>query len=181
MNTLHGTTILGVQCRGSVALGGDGQVTLGDQILKHSAVKVRLLLEGRVLAAFAGATADAFTLLERFEERLKDHPGSIARAAITLAREWRSDKVLRRLESVLVVADAEKLLMITGGGDVVEPDDGVLASGSGGPVAAGAARALIRNTDLTAREIVESALTVAAETCIYTNDQIRVETLPCKT
>jgi len=179
MNQPHGTTILCVRRRDAVAVGGDGQVTLGDQVLKHSATKVRRLLEGKVVAAFAGATADAFTLLERFEERLKEHPASITRAAISLARDWRSDRMLRRLESVLIVSDAEKSLLISGNGDVVEPDDGVLASGSGGPVAAGAARALLRHTDLGAAEIVKEALGIAAQSCIYTNDRIAVETLPC--
>jgi len=179
METPRGTTILCVRRPEAVALGGDGQVTLGDQVLKHSAVKVRRLLDGRVLAAFAGATADAFTLLERFEERLKEHPASITRAAISLARDWRSDRMLRRLESVLIVTDPGRSLMISGNGDVVEPDDGVLAAGSGAPAAAGAARALLRHSDLDAERIVREALAIAAESCIYTNDRIRVESLPC--
>ena len=178
MNQSHGTTILCVQTPDSVALGGDGQVTLGDQILKHSAIKVRRLLDGKVLAAFAGATADAFTLLERFEKRLKEHPASLVRAAISLARDWRGDRTLRRLESILLVTDGAKSLMISGNGDVVESDDGVLAAGSGAAVASGAARALLRHTQLTARDVVTESLTIAAETCIYTNAQIRVETLP---
>jgi ATP-dependent HslUV protease subunit HslV len=172
------TTILTVRREGVVAMAGDGQVTLGDAVLKHGARKVRRLHEGRVLAGFAGAAADAFALLDRFEDKLSSHSGDIVRAAVELARDWRTDRVLRRLESVLAVADVERSLLVSGSGDVIEPDDGVLGVGSGGGYAAAAARALLRKTDLPADEIAREALGIAAEICVYTNREIQLEVLP---
>jgi ATP-dependent HslUV protease subunit HslV len=159
-------------------MAGDGQVSLGDTIVKHGARKVRRLYEGKVLAGFAGAAADAFALLERFEKQLETHSGDITRAAVELAREWRTDRVLRRLESVLAVADVNRCLLVSGSGDVIEPDDGVLGIGSGGGFAAAAARALLGHSSLTAEEIACEALTIAADICVYTNREIWVETLP---
>jgi ATP-dependent HslUV protease subunit HslV len=175
----HATTILTVRHGGTVALGGDGQVTLGSTIMKADAVKIRRLREGSVLCGFAGASADAFALLERFEAKLKDNPGNVPRAATELAKDWRTDRALRRLEALLVVADARHSLLVSGTGDVIQPGDGVIGIGSGGPLAVAAAKALVRNSSLSAAEIVREALRVAAEIDIYTNDKIVVEELPC--
>lgn len=158
-------------------MAGDGQVTHGNTVVKHEAVKIRRLHEGRVLAGFAGGTADAMTLLEKFEGMLKKYQGSVLKAAVELAKEWRSDRVLRRLESMLLVADRERTLLITGQGDVIEPDDGVAGIGAGGPYAVAAARALVRHAKLSAEEIAREALSIAARICVYTNDRVRVETL----
>ena len=175
--TIRSTTILSVRRDGAVALGGDGQVTLGETALKHDAVKIRRLADGNVLVGFAGSAGDAFALLERFETRLKDFSGSVKRAAIELAKDWRTDRVLRRLESLLAVADRTTSLIISGSGDVIEPTDGVVSIGSGGPYAASAARALLRHTALSAEQIVRESLTIAGEMCIYSNTHITVETL----
>jgi ATP-dependent HslUV protease subunit HslV len=174
---LRSTTIVSVRCRGRVAIGGDGQVTLGQTVVKHDAKKIRTLYDGKVLAGFAGAAADAFSLLERFEAMLKKYAGSVPRAATELAKEWRTDRVLRRLESLLAVVDAKSSLIVSGQGDVIEPPDGVIGLGSGGPYALAAARALARNTALAAAEIVRESLRIAGEICIYTNDRIHVEEL----
>ncbi len=171
------TTILCVRRGAQVCMAGDGQVTLDKTILKSSAKKVRRLGEGEVLAGFAGATADAFTLFERFEEKLKAHRANLARACVELAKEWRTDRFLRRLEALLVVADREKTFVVTGAGDVLEPDGGVAAVGSGGPYALAAARALVEKTQLDARAIAESAMAIAGTICIYTNDQVLFEEL----
>jgi ATP-dependent HslUV protease subunit HslV len=178
MEQFHGTTIVSVRRGNSVALGGDGQVTLGNIVMKGSARKVRKLYQGKVLAGFAGGTADAFTLLERFEAKLEKHQGNLMRASVELAKDWRTDRILRRLEAMLLVADREATLIITGNGDVLEPENGIGAIGSGGAYAASAAKALIKNTQMSAREIVEEAMRVASEVCIYTNDRITVDTLP---
>ena len=175
---LKSTTILCVRRNHRVAMAGDGQVTLGDTVVKHRARKIRRLSEGQVLTGFAGAAADAFALLERFETKLKDHSGDLARAAVELARDWRTDRVLRRLEAIIVVADTSRSLLISGSGDVIEPDDGILGIGSGGSYATAAARALVQHTDLSAEEIAEAALGIAADICIHTNREIHVETLP---
>jgi ATP-dependent HslUV protease, peptidase subunit HslV len=177
METFPGTTILSVRRDGGVALGGDGQVTLGQIVMKATARKVRRLYHERVLAGFAGATADAFTLFERFEGKLEKHQGHLTRSAVELAKDWRSDRVLRRLEAMLAVSDRTASLVITGTGDVLEPEHGVVAIGSGGPYALAAARALLAHTTLSATEIVRQALSIAGEICIYTNQQIIVETL----
>jgi ATP-dependent HslUV protease subunit HslV len=177
MDQYHGTTILSVRRGAQVALGGDGQVTLGNVVIKASARKVRKLHDGRVLAGFAGGTADAFTLFERFEAKLQEHHGQLVRAAVELAKDWRSDRALRRLEAMLAVADASASLVITGNGDVLEPEQGILAIGSGGAYAQAAARALLENTELPAREVVERSLHIAADLCIYTNHELRIETL----
>jgi len=171
---IHATTILAVRRDGGVALGGDGQVTVGQTVMKGNAVKVRALRGGRVLAGFAGAAADAFTLFEKFEEKLERFPGNLPRAAVELAKEWRSDRVLRRLEAMLAVCDRDHGFIVGGTGDLIEPDDGILAIGSGGPYAQAAARALVRNTDLPAAEIVRRSLTIAGEICVYTNTHITV-------
>lgn len=170
----HGTTILGVRRNGITALGGDGQVTLGNTVMKSNARKVRRLYGDKVLGGFAGGTADAFTLFERFEGKLEKF-GNLTRAAIEIAKDWRSDRYLRRLEALLLVGDAEKLFVISGNGDVIEPEHAVIAIGSGGPFAQAAARALIENTDLGAREIAERALNIAADICIYTNRNLVIE------
>jgi len=177
MQTFHGTTILSVRRAGSVALGGDGQVTLGSIIVKATARKVRRLHHDKVLAGFAGATADAFTLFERFEAKLDKHQGHLTRAAVELAKDWRSDRILRRLEAMLAVADASASLIITGNGDVLEPEHGIVAIGSGGPYAQAAARALLDATELPAHDIVKRALTIAGDLCIYTNQQHVIEVL----
>jgi ATP-dependent HslUV protease subunit HslV len=177
MEQFHGTTILSVRRGHRVALGGDGQVTLGNVVLKASARKVRRLYHDRILAGFAGGTADAFTLFERFESKLEKHQGHLLRSAVELAKDWRTDRVLRRLEAMLAVADREASLIITGNGDVVEPERGVIAIGSGGPYAQSAARALLDNTELDAEDIVRKALAIAGEICIYTNQQHVVEVL----
>jgi ATP-dependent HslUV protease subunit HslV len=171
------TTILAVRRASSVALGGDGQVTLGGTVVKHNAVKVRKLHEGRVLAGFAGGAADGMALLDRFEGMLKKAQGNAAKAAVDLAREWRTDRLLRRLESLLLVADRERTLMVSGQGDVIEPEDGVAGIGSGGPFAVAAARALVKHTELPPGAIVREALDIAAKLCIYTNGQLQVEEL----
>jgi len=172
----HGTTILGVRRNGAIALGGDGQVTLGNTVMKGNARKVRRLADGKVLAGFAGGTADAFTLFERFEGKLEKY-GNVTRAAIELAKDWRSDRYLRRLEALLLVGDTKNLFVISGNGDVIEPEHDLVAIGSGGPFAQSAARALAENTTLSAREIVEKGLNIAAEICIYTNRNLVIEEL----
>jgi ATP-dependent HslUV protease subunit HslV len=174
---MHGTTIVCVRRDGAVALGGDGQVTLGDTVMKGNARKVRRLYRNRVLAGFAGGTADAFTLFERFETKLEEHSGHLTRAAVELAKDWRTDRMLRRLEALLAVADHEQSLMISGNGDVIEPEQGLIAMGSGGPYAQAAARALLDNTELDAQTICERSLEIAADICIYTNHQRTIETL----
>src|SRR5574340_204123 len=179
MENFYGTTILSVRRGTSVALGGDGQVTLGNIVIKSTARKVRRLRQGKVLAGFAGATADAFTVFERFEAKLDKQQGQLTRAAVELAKDWRSDRVLRRLEAMLAVADSEASLVITGTGDVLEPEHGIVAIGSGGPYAQAAARALLDATDLAAETIVARSLAIAGEICIYTNDQVVIETLAC--
>jgi ATP-dependent HslUV protease subunit HslV len=173
----HATTILAVKRGAHTAIAGDGQVSFGNTVMKGSAKKVRRMSEGKVIAGFAGSTADAFTLFEKFEGKLKEYANNLTRAAVELAKEWRTDRMLRRLEALLIVADKEKLFTISGNGDVIEPDDGVCAIGSGGPFALAAARALLRKTELTAVEIAREAIAIAAGICIYTNDQITVETL----
>lgn len=175
------TTILTVRHRGVVAIGGDGQVTLGDSIMKGDANKIRRLMDGRVITGFAGASADAFALMERFEAKLKDYPANVPRAATELAKDWRTDRLLRRLEALLAVVDARNTLLVTGNGDVIQPTDGVLGIGSGGNYAVAAARALIAHSSLTAAEIVRAALEIAAGIDIYTNTNIVVEELPCET
>jgi len=174
MPTFHATTILAVRRDGKVALGGDGQVTTGDVVAKSSAVKVRKLRDGKILAGFAGSVADAFTLFEKFEEKLERYPGNLSRAAVELAKDWRSDRYLRRLEALLAVADREHLYMLSGNGDVIEPDDDVVAIGSGGSYALAAARALKDHSELPAAEIVRRALEIAGDICIYTNRNITV-------
>ena len=177
----HATTILSVRKGGKVAMGGDGQVTLGSQVMKADAVKVRKLLEGQVLVGFAGSAADGFALLERFEGKLKDYPNNVPRAATELAKLWRTDRMLRRLEAVLVVVDARHSLLVSGSGDVIQPSDGILATGSGGGYALAAARALLAHSDLPAAEIVRQSLTIAGGIDIYTNNCLTVEELPCLT
>ena len=166
------TTILAIRKDGTSVLGGDGQVTLGEQVQKHGAVKVRSLREGRVLAGFAGAAADALALVERFDGKLEQHGGQLRKSAVELAKDWRTDRVLRRLEAVLVLADKDELLLVSGTGDVIAPDDGVLGTGSGGAVAAAAARALLRHADMPAREICEAALRIAADMDLHSNEHI---------
>jgi len=173
----HGTTILSVRRGRKVALGGDGQVTFGNVVLKASARKVRRLFHDRILAGFAGGTADAFTLFERFESKLEKHQGHLLRSAVELAKDWRTDRILRRLEAMLAVADQESSLIITGNGDVVEPELGLVAIGSGGPYAQAAARALLENSELPPQEIVKKSLSIAGEICIYTNQNHVIETL----
>ena len=173
----HATTILCVRKNGNVALGGDGQVTLGQTVFKHNAKKIRTMYNGNILAGFAGATADAFTLFEKFEEKIETYSGNITRAAVELAKEWRTDKILRRLEALLVVADKEHSFIISGNGDVLEPEDGIAAIGSGGPFAQAAAKALSDHTDLESRKIVEEALKITSRICIYTNESITIEEL----
>lgn len=173
------TTILTVRHNGVVAMGGDGQVTVGASIMKADAVKIRRLAEGRVLVGFAGASADAFALLERFEAQLKEHPANTPRAAIELAKAWRTDRALRRLEAMLAVADASHTLLVTGNGDVIQPTDGVLGIGSGGNFAVSAARALLRHSSLAAAEIVRASMAIAAEICVYTNSNLTIEEMPC--
>jgi len=173
----HATTVVSVRHRGQVAIAGDGQVSIGPTIVKASAKKVRKLYQDRVLAGFAGAAADAFTLFARFEGKLEEYRGNLARAAVELARDWRTDRVLRRLEALLAVADREHSFVVSGTGDVIEPDDGLIGIGSGGPYALAAARALTAHSDLDAKAIVTEAMRVAASICVYTNDQVTVETL----
>ncbi len=171
----HATTILGLKKGGKVALGGDGQVTLGDTVMKEKAVKIRKMYDDQVLAGFAGAAADAFTLFEKFESSLEQYHGNLSRAAVELAKEWRTDKYLRRLEALLAVADKNNVLVISGTGDIIEPDDAIVAIGSGGPYALSAARALVQNTKLDAKTIVQKSLQIASQICIYTNNRITVE------
>ncbi len=175
------TTILTVRHQGTVALGGDGQVTVGNSIVKHDASKIRRLADGKVILGFAGAAADAFALVERFEAKLRDFPGNVPRAATELAKEWRTDRALRRLEALLAVVDDRHTLLLTGNGDVIQPTDGVLGIGSGGNYAVAAARALVAHSTLGAAEIVRTALEIAAGIDIYTNQQIMVEEMPCRT
>ena len=177
MEQFDGTTILSVRRGDSVVIGGDGQVTLGNTVLKGNARKVRRLYQDQILAGFAGGTADAFTLFERFEAKLEKHRGNLTRAAVELAKDWRTDRMLRRLEALLAVADKNTSLIITGNGDVVEPEQGIIAIGSGGPFAQSAARALLENTELSARDIVERSLNIAADICIYTNRNLTLEEL----
>ena len=177
MDKMHATTILAVRHKNGVAIGGDGQVTLGNVVMKSDAHKIRKLAEGKVLIGFAGASADAFALLERFEAKLKDFRGSVPRAAAELAKEWRMDRMLRRLEAMIVAVDRDHLLIVGGTGDVIQPSDGVAAIGSGGPYAQAAARALMIHSNLPAPEIVRKALEIAADLCIYTNRNIEVEEL----
>ena len=173
----HGTTILAVRKDGKVAVAGDGQVTIGNTVMKKGAVKVRRMGDGKVLAGFAGSTADAFTLFEKFESKLEKYHGNIARAAVELAKDWRTDKILRRLEALLLVVDKEHSFILSGSGDVIEPEGGAAAIGSGGPFALSAARALLQHSNLDAKTIAEEAMKIAAEICIYTNESITVEEL----
>jgi len=173
----RGTTILSVRRNGHVVVGGDGQVSMGNTVMKGNARKVRTLYHGKVLAGFAGGTADAFTLFERFEAKLEKHQGHLVRSAVELAKDWRTDRMLRRLEALLVVADKESSLIITGNGDVIEPEDCLMAIGSGGPFAQAAARAMLDNTDLDARSIVEKSLEIASSICVYTNRNLTLEEL----
>ena len=177
METFHGTTILSVRRDNVVSLGGDGQVTLGNVVVKATARKVRRIYNDRVLAGFAGATADAFTLFERFEAKLEKHQGHLARSAVELAKDWRADRVLRRLEAMLAVADRSASFIITGTGDVLEPELGIVAIGSGGPYAQAAARALLQHTSMSPSDIVKQSLNIAGELCIYTNQNLVIETL----
>jgi ATP-dependent HslUV protease subunit HslV len=173
--SIHATTVLGVRHNGTIALGSDGQATMGDTVMKHKTEKVRSLYDGQILAGFAGSTADAFTLFERFEEKLREYGGNLTRAAVELAKEWRTDRYLRRLEALLAVASAERLLLISGDGNVIEPDDNIVSIGSGGPYALAATRALLEYADdLTAREVVERGLSIAADICIYTNHNLTI-------
>ena len=176
-NTMYGTTILVVRRGDSVAMGGDGQVTLGSAVMKGTAKKVRRLYQDRVITGFAGSTADAFALLDRFEAKLEKHQGILTRSAIELAKDWRSDRVLRRFEAMLLVADAEKTYVITGNGDVLEPENGVAAIGSGGNYAQSAAIALLQNTELSVKEIVQKSLAIAGDLCVYTNHNVTLETI----
>lgn len=180
MEQYRGTTILSYRRNGQVVIGGDGQVSLGSTVMKGSACKLRRLYHDKVIAGFAGGTADAFTLFERFEEKLEKHQGHLTRSAIELAKDWRTDRMMRKLEALLAVADSETSLIITGNGDVIEPENGLMAIGSGGPFAQSAATALIENTKLSAQDIVEKGLHIAADICIYTNHNLTIETLKAK-
>jgi ATP-dependent HslUV protease subunit HslV len=177
MPPLHGTTILAVRRNGKTAIAGDGQVTVGATVMKHNAKKVRKLYNDKVLAGFAGATADAFTLFEKFEAKLEQYHGNLTRAAVELAKDWRTDRVLRRLEALMIVADTERSFILSGSGDVIEPEHGISAIGSGGPYAFAAARAFVEHTAYDARQIVEESLKIAADICIYTNKEITIEEL----
>jgi ATP-dependent HslUV protease, peptidase subunit HslV len=177
MDSFHATTILSVRRNGQVAIAGDGQVTIGNTVMKHGAAKVRRLHDGSILAGFAGSAADAFALFSRFEGKLQEFQGNLERAVVELAKDWRMDKYLRQLEAMLIVANREKSYLLSGTGDLIQPDDGLLAIGSGGGYALAAARALMDNTDLGAKEIAERAMKVAASICIYTNDHITIESL----
>lgn len=174
---MHATTILAVRRGEHVVIAGDGQVSMGNTVMKHGARKLRRLGDGEIVAGFAGATADAFTLFERFEAKLKDHQKQLVRSAVELAKDWRTDRFLRKLEALLIVADKSHTLIISGSGDVIEPDFGVAAIGSGGPYALSAARALVENTDLSAREVAAKAMAIAGDICIYTNDRVSFEEL----
>lgn len=176
---IRSTTILTVRHQGKVALGGDGQVTMANAVVKSDALKIRKLFDGKVLVGFAGGAADAFALLERFETKLKEHPGNVPRAATELAKDWRTDRVLRRLEALITVVDAKHSLLVSGTGDVIQPTDGILGIGSGGNFALAAARALIAHSDLSAADIVRTALGIAGDLCIYTNGNITVEEMEC--
>ena len=180
METFHGTTIVSVRRGDKVVIGGDGQISFGNTVMKGNARKVRRLYHGRVLAGFAGATADAFTLFERFEGQLEKQRGNLTKAAVELVKDWRTDRILRRLEALLAIADSKASLIISGNGDVIEPENGLIAIGSGGPFAQAAARALLENTELDAREIVEKSLAIAADICIYTNHNRVIEELDPK-
>ena len=175
MQQMRGTTILSVRRKDAVVIGGDGQVSLGNTVMKGNARKVRRLYKGQVIAGFAGGTADAFTLFEKFEAKLEKHQGHLTRAAVELAKDWRTDKILRKLEAMILVADKEQSYIITGNGDVVEPEAGVMAIGSGGSFAESAARALVENTEMSARNVVEKSLKIAADICIYTNNNLTIE------
>jgi ATP-dependent HslUV protease subunit HslV len=177
MEQFRGTTIVSIRRNGTVVIGGDGQVTMGNTVMKSNARKVRRLYSNRVIAGFAGGTADAFTLFERFEAKLENHQGHLLRAAVELAKDWRTDRMLRRLEALLAVADSKTSLIITGNGDVIEPEDNLIAIGSGGPYAQSAAKALLENTEMDARSIVEKSLGIAASICIYTNNNHTIESL----
>jgi ATP-dependent HslUV protease subunit HslV len=177
MDQFHGTTVISVRRNGRVVIGGDGQVTMGNTIMKGNARKVRRLYQDKVIAGFAGGTADAFTLFERFEGKLERHSGNLTRAAVELAKDWRTDRILRRLEALLIVADASTTLIISGNGDLIEPEASLAAIGSGGAFAQAAARALLEHTELDARAIVEQALKIAADICIYTNSKVTIEEL----
>lgn len=175
---MHSTTIVAVRRDGRVAIAGDGQVTMENTIVKHTARKIRRMYQNRVLAGFAGSVADAQALADKFEGKLEAAGGNLTRAAIDFAKEWRTDRILRRLEALMIVADAEKLYLLSGDGNILEPDDGIAAIGSGGPFAQAAAKALVANTDLSARQIVEEAMRIASEICVYTNDRFVVDELP---
>lgn len=177
MAEMHGTTIVSVRRNGQVVVGGDGQVTLGHTVVKSNARKVRRLYHNKIIAGFAGGTADAFTLFEKFEAKLETHQGNLVRSAVELAKDWRTDKILRRLEAMLIVADAKASLIISGNGDVIEPEDGLIAIGSGGAYAKSAAMALLQSTEMTAHAITEKALQIAASICIYTNNNFTIEVL----
>ena len=177
MDQFRGTTILALRKDGRVCIGGDGQVSFNNTVLKHKAKKLRRLYQNKIVAGFAGATADAFTLFEKFEKKLEQYNGNIARAAVELAKDWRSDKILRKLEALLIVANEEHLFILSGNGDVIEPDDDVAAIGSGGPYALAAARGLLRHGNLPLRQVVEESMKIAAEICIYTNSEICIEEL----
>ena len=174
---MHGTTIIAVRHNGQVAMGGDGQVSVGNTIMKHSANKVRRMYDNKVIGGFAGATADAFSLFARFEEKLEKFQGNLPRSAVELAKDWRTDKLLRRLEAMLIVADKDHSFLISGNGDVIEADDGILAIGSGGMFAQSAAKALLKHSELNAREIVEEAMNIAQSICVYTNSNLTIEEL----
>ncbi len=177
MKTIRATTILAVRRPGQMVMAGDGQVSMDKVVIKHRARKVRTLLDGKVLAGFAGSTADALTLFEKFEAKLKEYSGALVRSAVELAKDWRTDRILRRLEALLVVADREKILLISGTGDVIEPDSGVMAIGSGGPYAQAAATALLNHTDLDAKQVAVEAMRIAADLCVFTNSEITIEQL----
>tara|TARA_B100000586_G_C20017633_1_gene387553 strand:- start:307 stop:831 length:525 start_codon:yes stop_codon:yes gene_type:complete len=174
---MHGTTIIAVRHKGRVAMGGDGQVSVGNTIMKHSANKVRRMYDDKVVGGFAGATADAFSLFSRFEEKLEKFQGNLARSAVELAKDWRTDKLLRRLEAMLIVADKDQSFLISGNGDVIESDDGIIAIGSGGMFAQSAAKALLKHSQLSAREIVEESMDIAQSICVYTNSNLTIEEL----
>lgn len=180
MEQFHGTTILSVRCKGKVAIGGDGQVSMGNTIMKGNARKIRRLYHDQIVAGFAGATADAFTLFELFESKLEKHQGNLTRSAVELAKDWRTDKILRRLEALLAVADTHSSLIISGNGDVIEPEENIIAIGSGGNYALAAAKALLKNTKMQAKEIVEKSLNIAADICVYTNSNILIDEIDCK-
>jgi ATP-dependent HslUV protease, peptidase subunit HslV len=176
-STIHATTVICVRRDGQVAMAGDGQVTVGNTVMKHGAAKVRRLYHGKILAGFAGSAADAFALFSRFEAKLEEYRGNMERSVVELAKDWRMDKYLRQLQAMLIVANEERAYLVSGTGDLIQPDDGILAIGSGGPFALAAARALINHTQMTAPQIAEESMRIASEICIYTNDRITVETL----